>query len=349
MPNIQKITIKAINHYKNGDFKSALELFKETLTSKNKTELPNSYYNIGLCYFSMMQYKESEKAFEKSFEYYKNLNCGYELSLSLLFNNKLEEGLNLYHFRYYNHRQSFPNLPIKQTRNIDDLYNKNVLVLNEQGFGDEILFSRNIDKLHTIVKICKYQVYDKMIELFNHNFDYNNIEFFDNRSLSFEFVSKFDTWITTGDLFSSYILKYGLDYKEFKSNVLVNKNKTFGLTWFANVQSGNSKKRSIDLSNFKDILSNFNVISLQKDNIEDWMVYHDISDFKKTSDVIDMCDYVITVDTVTAHLSAVKNKPTILVYKDYLDWRWNYNFYKNITLVKIDNLDDYIKSLVNIK
>lgn len=46
----------------------------------------------------------------------------------------------MYKYRYYGERKSFPNLPIKQILNLSEAEGKKVLVLNEQGYGDEILF-----------------------------------------------------------------------------------------------------------------------------------------------------------------------------------------------------------------
>ena len=94
----------------------------------------------------------------------------------------------------------------KKTLKDIDLKDKKVLVLNEQGYGDEILFSRVIEPLSKICEKSTYQVYDVMIELFESIYKHDNINFFTDRQLSLEFVNSFDTWISVGDLFSSYIL-----------------------------------------------------------------------------------------------------------------------------------------------
>lgn len=336
--DLSKIVSVGIELYKLNKFKEALLMYKRALKLDMNIESKGIlYYNIGLCHMSLFNYKAALVSFKKSFYDFNNKNCGYELCMCYLHEKDLKNGMNLYKYRYYGHRNMFPNLPINRSTKISELKGKKVLVLNEQGFGDEILFSRVINELSKEVISCDYQVYDKMLDLFNYKYNYNNINFFINRTLSYEYVNSFDTWISIGDIFSDYMLKSN-DYL-FKNNMNYNINdyENIGICWMANSESKSSYLRSIDIDKLKDKLENKNVLSLQYNRCEDWMKSVDISNFKKTFDIINSLDIVITVDTVTAHLSLLCNKKTILLHNDYIDWRWNFNFYNNLEIISLNN------------
>ena len=348
--NVKKIVSEAIKLYNEDKFDSALNLYKKALPGIGFSEAGTLYYNIGLCHFSKYNYKAAEVSFKKSFNDYNYKHCGYELSMTLLFNHKLQEGLDMYHYRYFGERKSFPTLPTKQILSLSEAKDKKVLVLNEQGFGDEILFSRGLPKICELANEVHYQVYDKMVSLFKDNFYFNNLTYLTDRSLSYEFVMEFDCWISSGDIFSSYTKEYGLDYIPFKSEKTTKSNKlTVGLTWYANVKSGNSNHRSIDLTKIEPILNKDTIscTSLQYGDCPEWMINEDISDFKKTAEVISKMDIIITVDTITAHLADMMNKKVILIYEEYLDWRWNFKFYDNVKIVKLSELEEELKSHQN--
>ena len=55
---------------------------------------------------------------------------------------------------------------------------------------------------------------------------------------------------------------------------------------------------------------------------------------------------MITCDTSIAHLAASMNKNTWIILNDVPDWRWLMNtneslWYKNITLIRCKNKDDW--------
>jgi tetratricopeptide (TPR) repeat protein len=340
--NTSDLSLIAINEYKKGNFNQALVMYKKAMEKAIYTDLGASHYNIGLCHFSLFNYIESEASFKRAFIEYGYLHCGYELSMSLLFNDKLKEGLNLYQYRYYGVRKSFPDLPIPNVLTVEQCRGKKVLVLNEQGLGDEIMFSRGITELSRVASSVMYQVYDKMLTLFEYKMNhFDNVTYFTNRSFSLEFVMSFDCWITSGDLFSTHLLNHGMDHQEFQVNSSTqNQTLDIGITWCANALSASSKLRSLDITELKEALvgDNTNIISLQLGECMDWMTQEDISDFRKTFDVISKLDIVVTVDTVTAHLAGMMGKPTILVHSTYLDWRWVYKMYNNVTIVHISEL-----------
>lgn len=47
-----------------------------------------------------------------------------------------------------------------------------------------------------------------------------------------------------------------------------------------------------------------------------------IDNFMDTTEVISQCDYVVTADTVTAHLAPALGVPTLICLRYRADWRW---------------------------
>ncbi len=333
--DIIKVNSEANKLYAENNYTAALNLYRKMLTKCSIGDTPVLYYNIGLCHFSLHNYPAAEKSFQRSFNFgYKT--AGYELSMSKLFLGKLEEGLNLYNYRYWGDRFMFPRLPIPMSKSWDNLVGKKILVLNEQGLGDELLFSRSIRKLSEVCQFSKYQVYQELYDVFVENFSTDKIEFFTDRSFNLEFVEKFDYWIPSGDLFVLYTLKYGFDYQKIKCDEGDENN--IGVCWYANKLSKNSHLRSVKLEDIALLKDNYKVFSLQKGENVDWMINNNIETFKDTLNIINNVDKILSIDTSVFHLAMLTGKKTYLLYNDYLDWRWLYPFYNEINKLNIRDI-----------
>lgn len=342
MKDVSKLVSRGIEYYTSGDFRESLKYFKETLKWKDYLSNKDTsliYYNIGLSNLSLYNYEAAKKNFQKSIDIgYESAN--WEMSITKLHLGDIS-GMDQWEWRYIN-KDKFPDLPIPKIKwdKIGDY--KNILVLNEQGFGDELLFSRGLSLLKNVN--FSYQVYEEMLPLFQDNYDFN---FFTERQLSWDFVMEHDCWIPSGDLFKGVLLSKGWDYDNFKSN---NSGGNIGVCFKTNILSGNTKLRSCDWVELEKILEKFdnNYISLQKDHHFEKLVENkEISNFLDTSKLIDTCKSIITVDTVVAHLGAIKGKKVILIINDYCDWRWKLPLYKGVDVVKLTDLENYLKNLQN--
>jgi tetratricopeptide (TPR) repeat protein len=351
---VSELVTKGIEMYSRGDFDGSLTMYKKALVKSPREHLGTIYYNIGLSHFSKLNYSAAEKAFENSYYTHGNLSSGYELSMTKLFLGKFEDGMLLYHHRYWGERSMFPKLPLKKAKTSEDLRGKKVLVLNEQGFGDEILFSRGISLLEDLASEVTYQIYEEMEELFLENFSeskFPKIKFFKDRILTREFVGGFDVWIPSGDAFTLEVLRRSPESRIpfLSENPTRGDRLKIGLSFMSNPKAKNTKEKSIDPGVLKEILEDLDVeiISLQKDCDLEWMRKTEIRTFQDTSKAIDEVDLVVTVDTSTAHLAGIKGKKTLVIYDKFLDWRWNYPFYSDATPVQIKNLSEEIKKIQN--
>lgn len=321
--------------YDKEDFIGALKCYKRMIKYCSIDNMAIIYYNIGLCYMSLYDYDNAEKVFQKSFNY-GHLSAGFELSLSKLHLKKLEEGLDLYKYRYYN-GDCFPVLPLKKVETYEDLRGNRIFVLNEQGFGDELLFSRSIEMMGDITEYTKYQIYDELYDVISNNFKYDNVDFFTDRHFNLEFIKDFDYWVPSGDLFVMWTKKYGFNYSPIKIKKEFEKD-SVGICWKANSMSKNVKSRSIDPKKITPLLLGKLKYSLQKDEVYDGIISTKIDNFKDTLDIIEKVEMVYSIDTSVLHLALLtdQNQKVKLLYENYLDWRWNFPFYRELDfLIKI--------------
>lgn len=327
MKNLKRNVEKAIELYHQDRFLESMSILKKQLSSSYNLEaLSTIYYNIGLCNYSLSKFEASEKNFIKSIE--SGGTCQWELFLSLAQSKRIEESKKYWKFRCEGKRKSYPDLPIKRLKKLEK--GGKLLVLNEQGFGDEIMFARQIKKLSENFEEVYYQVYEETLPFFIFYHRYENVYFFTERVLESDFVISKDFFCLSGDLFldlmeEDYLLnKYEDVEEEFD----------IGFCWEANSKSPNTKSRSVVGEKFENIFSGKKVLSLQYGKKLEFTDYIESDNFLELSNKILKCKEIWTVDTSVAHLSLVLGKKVNLIYKDYLDWRWKFPIYDNFTLFK---------------
>ncbi|NBV27846.1 tetratricopeptide repeat protein [bacterium] len=314
---ISKLVNKGIQSYGQGRFHEAGELFRKAL----KIRMPEAergvvFYNLGLCVYAQKNWAEAEKLFLRSMSL-GHVGSGWELGLSQLHQGKLE-GFKFFPYRYLGSVQKFPNLPIPRIKNLNDLaLCPRLLVLNEQGFGDELLFSRGLQLIQN--QDFSYQVYPETLSLFRH---WWTGEFFTERSLSYDFVTSHQAWIPAGDLFALYCLETSLHPPLFP--VPTDSQGPVGFCFASNPLLKIAAEKSFSADEFKELLvpSGRDLISFQHRITTDFATNLDLTDFLTTYHHLAGLSAVVTVDTSVAHLSALAQVPTYVIYKTHLDWRW---------------------------
>ncbi len=397
------------------EFEESLIYFKKVLTI-NKRNL-NALYHSGLSYFSLRKLDESIRYLNLSIEVNKNFIHSYvtlghiylrikEFSKALDNYNKVLEidpkrirtkfNISWCYFALLNLELGFENYEFRKEKiipqgrhkevldkfhsiewNGQDLNNKSILIICEQGYGDNINFFRYLFWLNEKfnVKIIFY-AHKKLEHLF--------------KGTSFQIVSNLET-IKEIDYHQHLLSLPGIYYKEekgFQKNInYINTNEAIDIKWkkiFSSINKpiiainwqgdhryAHDDMRSIPLSYFKNILQkeNYKFISLQKnfgseqiklnnfDNIlQDLSNEIDVGKnaFEDTISILKNINCLITSDTAIAHLAGTLNVKTFLLLSYNPEWRWHIElkykcFYPNMKIIQQEKPNDWESAFLKLK
>lgn len=320
-------------------FELAIQNYNKVLELDPSRE--RTKFNLSWCYFALFK-------FEKAFEFYEFRK------------EKLQaKG------RYLEVKNKFKSNEWKG----QDLNNKTILIICEQGYGDNINFFRYLFWLREKfnVKIIFYS-HQKLKHLF--------------KSSPFKIVSDLNS-VTQIDYYQHLLSLPGIYYSEtkgFQSNInYIKINETvcdkwkkkisnlkkpvIAINWQGDSRYSHDDMRSVPLYYYKNILNNrnFDFISLQKNfgseqiksnNFENLLI--DLSSeidlgenaFEDTISILKKVDYVITSDTAIAHLAGTLDVKTYLLLSYNPEWRWHIElkykcFYPNIKIIQQKNFNDW--------
>jgi len=258
----------------------------------------------------------------------------------------------------------------------EDLNDKKIIILAEQGFGDFIMFFRFVLELKQRFPLTNIGVVIEpaLTRIFEEN--YTNIDFISTDQDLKEKTIDAEFWVSLLSL--PYVLKLEKvsciksPYLRCRINEEIppnffHKNKpNIGLVWKGNSLHANDIYRSIGSpSIYRRELEDkkYNFISLQFDvNDDDLRAIEGfalnskeyISDFYDTASIISELDLVISVDTSVAHLSGALGIPIWVLLPAYdIDWRWPYkknssDWYPSAKIFVNEN-DNWSKLLSKIK
>ena len=376
----QSLKLNSKNHlapYNIGNIYLAENKFEESIVFYKKAIEINpsnfmAYNNIGIAYKRIGNFNEALKFYKQAID--KNMNyvdAHINYSTMLLTTGKLKEGLEEYEWRkksktfsdYINYRSMSLTSKVWNGENLQD---KKILVIAEQGIGDLIQFARYLYRLKN-----KYKT-EIILKIKSNNFSH----FFNPKD--FKIISGNQTipehdyhifmvslpriFFKANDIFCKSVNFFQSDEKiksKWKTRIGDIPGNKIGIHWST---SSLMPERNLPLEYFinlsKDIDANFFV--LQKDlNINEIKAISKIkkifyfSDMDKSEkaflDSIEMIrnlDLVITSDTAVAHLSATLNKKTWIALPFVADWRWfsdkkNTQWYSNVTLYRQQKIGDW--------
>lgn len=330
--NISSISKKALNLYNKESYNLSIKEWSKILKLNiDKYDRSSVLYNIGLCYYSLNKFDESLNYFIKANNLQKSSAYEWQIALSYFNLGDFNKGKDFYKSRYKtqnNTSVTFPNFPIEQFSKKEEWRGKRVLVMNEQGFGDEILFSTKFKEFSNSVESAVIKVSKELKSLFEHLYsELTNITFKSFDTISFEEVMEFDGFLASGDLFFELYENDNLSLNIWKENT---SNKV-GVCWKANSNSPNQVKRSVEHSEIIDGIDNWTSLQYNEFGFQP-------KDFLETFNVIKELKEVITIDTSVAHLCGLIGIPTKLIINKHYDWRWRFNtnnisnFYNNISI-----------------
>jgi len=320
-----------------GDFEKAQEGYKKAL--QLDPQYAEAYRNLGMMYKEAHCYEEAEASYKEALKIIPDCaqtqaNLGY-LLLEL---GRYREGWPLYETRYdprvnptfARYEFSFP-----RWRG-ESLEGKTILIVPEQGFGDEIQFVRFVTLLKErgarVTLMCK----QPLQRLFSTLQDVESV------IPETETPQKHDFWsfLLTVPLYFGTILEtipgrlpYLNTRHEWITEKLLLPKGSFivGLVWKGSSEHGNDIHRSLrEFSVLEPLWSvpEVTFVSLQKgppitNQTKQPIIEREIDDFADTAVLISQLDLVICVDTSVAHLcGALGKKCWVLLPFIGCDWRW---------------------------
>ena len=320
-------------------FDKALENYKKVLTLEPKHN--PSKFNLSWCYFALSDY---DNAF-KYYEFRKEKTNP---------RNKLKEVKDKFASKEWSG---------------EDLNTKTILIIAEQGIGDNIQFFRYLFWLKEKYKTkILFYVDKKLLHLFkNSNFEIvsnlENINKIDYYQHLLSLPGKFYEEKNSFQKIIPYIKINSNNYLKWK-NILNNfKKPIVALNWQGDPNFLFDDIRSIKLSLFKDIIKikKYSFISLQKgygseqiklnsftDLIFDFSNKIDLKDnaFEDTISILKNIDLLITSDTAIAHLAGTLNVKTYLILNYNPEWRWFIElksncFYPSVKIIQQPEPDNW--------
>lgn len=367
-------------YFKNKNFKEAINSFNICLNIDNKFFY--SFLNLGHIYLRIGKFREALSNYNKVLELDKNnISSKFNISWCNFALNNLDDAYKYYEFR---REKLEPNKKLSNVINKfksnewngENLENKKILIVSEQGLGDNIQFFRYLYKLQNRYN-CEiiFYTYEKLKYLFRGSpfnivsdiQNVKNIDFYQTLlslpGIFYKLDKELPKKISYIKIDNQNNLKWKKKLNKFKKPIIA-------LHWQGNIKYSFDELRSIKLSNFKEIieLEKYTFISLQKNdgvnqikinNFESKII--DFSNeidngqnaFEDTISILNNIDTLITIDTAIAHLAATMDVKTYLLLNFSPDWRWhlelnNNFFYPNLNILKqskLENWDDVFKEL----
>ena len=315
-------------------------------------------YNIGVAYQKLGNYTEAENYYKKFLNAKPNSDeCRIALGLCNLAQKKFKEGYRILYNRIKGHINKYTNNLWKPETSLA----QNIVVIGDQGFGDNIQFVRYLPFLkdHNIT----LAVSEHLIKLFQKNYPWV-------KCISKDEINPEEQAVRITDL--AYALDMDFDNIPYSSGYLNAermeidcKKPKIGLCWEAGSAGIRGMiNRTIPVQFFEPILNlqNIQTYSFQyTDTFNGNETYSqminlakDFKDFYDTASALKSMDAVVTVDTCIAHLSGALGIKTYLLLPYASDWRWfndtkTTTWYGSVTIYKQEEPGNWIDSINDIK
>ena len=335
-------------YYQIERYDEALKIYKEILTIQPKHKDVNS--NIALCYFYNKKFEETEKYFliTKNLDE-ENQNFQKNYAHYLLFKQNYKEAWNKYwdsrlRINDYHKSDTWKFKILKHVYTGNEIKkNDKILIIKEQGVGDEILYGTMYPDLIKKFPLCKIETDPRLISIFSRSYNSksNFVPFLNITSTEKDFLN-FDKIICAGSL--GKFFRNNLNDFPYKNKLKANYQKTevikeylnklkfkknIGISWKSKREFF-GKGKSIDLLSFQNILSleNCNFINMQYGDTasDENELYKEsnikltnipnidlMNDFENIASLLCSLDLFLTVSNSTAHLAGALNVPTILI------------------------------------
>ena len=347
--NFTAIYHKGLINFFTKKYDEAIRIF-ENCININKNFI-FSYLNLGHVNLRLKKFNDAIKNYKKFLEKKPEDNISkFNLAWSYFGISDLENGFKFYEYRKEKTEPKEKTLEVIKKLNPiewndENLNNKKIIIISEQGIGDNIQFFRYLFSLKENYN-CEIIFYtDKNLQHLFRNTPFKIVTNLQN----LENIDYFQNLLSLPGIFykKNKLLKGPINYipvdKE-KSLIWKNKLKKFNkpiiaLNWQGNKDFLFDDERSIELIKFKNILNiqKYNFISLQKyfgsDQINKYnfsnLIYDlssqiDVNEnaFEDTISILNNINLLITTDTALAHLAGTMGIKTYLLLSYNPEWRW---------------------------
>lgn len=300
----------------------------------------DAYSNLGAIYKEGYRYQEARSYYQKALALNpEHVNAHFDLGLIELSEGNYDEGL-----RHYEYRIRMNELiakihmfktPMWQGQ---PLTNKRLILQNEQGYGDNIMFIRYAEQFKALGAYVIVRTRPALMRLFE------SVKGIDLICSEEEAIVEHDYYLPV--LSSAFYLKTDLKtiparasyleaHKELYPLPSANAAKKIGLVWSGSPTHKAHKERYVGL---KTLSSLFDIESIQWHSLQlgddaqeieacgfsETLLNHadTLTDFAMTAALIHQLDLVITTDTSVAHLCGALGKEAWVMIPKHADWRW---------------------------
>ena len=322
-----------------GNFKKSEEHFRKAL--EIRSDYPSAYlayYNIAISLRDRGKFLEAIKYYDKTIELNPDFyDARWNRGLVLLFLGRFEQGWEEYEYRFKKESPIDPRIFNGMKWDGSFLSGKRILIVSEQGFGDNLQFLRYVplvkEKGGYVILECKREL-KRLFE------DFLGVDEFVEKKDRLD--CRYDYYIhlmSLPRLFDTNLenipnkipyLKAGFKLSEDLMKEFETEDFKVGISWAGNPNQANDKERSVDFNKFETLkIPGVKLFSLQKgrasEELEDNEIVNldmYIDDFADTASIIDKLDLIISVDTSIVHLAGAMNKPVWVLLSHPFDWRW---------------------------
>ena len=312
-----------------------------------------------------------------------NKEFKFNLALAYLANLDFENG-----WRLYENRSHIEELKVKfsnlnrhyiNSRPQDD---KPILVLSEQGIGDQILFLSLLFEISKFKNKILVALDKRLIPLFERSFP--SINFYSDKSDLSSLDYSYNLLAgSMGSLFRKSLHDFDEQMKGFikpnqhlsekiKSTLKLRSKKLCGISWKSeNKEMGEAKSLSLEKYKYFFEMNDIEFIDLQYgETIEERkrvksqfgvdiisLDYIDkFNDIDGLASLINACDFVITTSNITAHIAGAIGKKTFLLVPFGLGkiWYWHNStkkslWYSSVSIYRQDKNGDWTAAMIEIK
>ena len=353
----------------------ALKRFDEALAHYDraislKPDYAEAWSNKGVTLGALKRFDEALAHYDRAISLKPDYAeaCWNKSLISLLLGD-FKKGWNLYEFRWkkddaepYRHPQ------LNSLTSLENIQNKNILVWQDQGFGDAIQFARYVPMLTELGANVTFEVLKPLVSLFKNQLGCE-VTFDIDKNRSFDFEIPLQTLPRLfGTTLNNIPKSKPLKADTLKVNLWKNKLKlshtrlNIGLALSGNRNQANDHNRSMPLKEIESWVKMHRLYVIQKDlriADEEFLAQHQeitylgdqIEDFSDTAAIIENLDLIISVCTSTIHLAGSLNKKAYLALSWTPDWRWllessSSPWYPSIKIFRQESMGNW-QSVVN--